>query len=70
MPALFANVDENECRQSTVCSSTNYFTVKRDKVNEKMFVHAVKLIKRLAIQSCQAVSSNQIRNAFYEYKSW
>ena len=35
-----------------------------------MFLNAVKLMKRLVIQSCQAVSFNYIRNVFSEYKLW
>lgn len=70
LPALFANVYKNECRQSTAWSTLNCFTLKKETVKGKMFIHAIKLIKRLVIQSCQAVSSNYIRNVFCEYKLW
>ena len=70
LPAWFANVDENECRQSTDCSVSNCFMLKKEKVKERMFIHALKLIKHLVIQYCQAVSSDYIRNVFYEYKLW
>ena len=71
LPTLFVNVDKNKRRQSTVCYCLlNCFTLKKETVKGKMFTHAIKLIKRLVIQSCQAVSSNYIRNVFYEYKLW
>ena len=70
LPALIANTDENECRNPTVCSLSNCFKLKKDKIKEKMFLNAVKLMKRLVIQSCQAVSFNYIRNVFSEYKLW
>ena len=70
LPALIANTDENECRNSTVCSLPNCFKLKKDMIKEKMLLNAVKLTKRLVIQSCCAVSFNYIRNVFSEYKLW
>ena len=37
---------------------------------EKMFMYAVKLIKRVAIQSCQAVDAKFILKVFDEHKLW
>ena len=42
--------------------------MKKQKIKEKLFIHAVKLVKHLVIQSCQAVSFRYIKNVFYEYK--
>ena len=44
LPALIANTDENECRNPTVCSLSNCFKLKKDKIKEKMFLNAVKLM--------------------------
>ena len=70
MPALFSDINENECRASTVCLQSNCFAMKKQKIKEKLFIHAVKLVKHLVIQSCQAVSFRYIKNVFYEYKLW
>ena len=43
---------------------------KKDKIMEKMFMYAVKLIKRVAIQSCQAVDAKFILKVFDEHKLW
>ena len=54
----------------SVCLHANCFTLKKDKIMEKMFMYAVKLIKRVAIQSCQAVDAKFILKVFDEHKLW
>lgn len=44
--------------------------MKKDRLREKLFIYAVKLTKRLVIQSCQVVNGNYILNVFDEYKLW
>ena len=39
MRALFSDVNENECRASTVCLQSNCFAMKKEKIKEKLFIH-------------------------------
>lgn len=66
--ALISGLDLNECRNSTAFSPVNCFSLRKDKIKQIIFLHAVKLSKRLAVQSCQVVNSAYVINVFNKYK--
>ena len=68
LPALISGLDSNECRKTTACSPMNCFSLKKNKIKQTIFQHAVKLSKRLASQFCQVVNPNYIINVFDGYK--
>ena len=66
--ALISGLDPNECRNSTAFSPKNCFSLRKDQIKQIIFLHAVKLSKRLAVQSCQVVNSAYVKNIFNKYK--
>ena len=68
LPALVSLFDTNECRNSTVCNSENCFGFRKVEITEIVFLHVIKLSKRLAAYSCLNVNSDFIIEVFNTYK--
>ena len=70
VPALLSNENSRECRWSTVCSHSTSFSMKKRSIRRKSLFFAVKLIKLLAVQSCQVVNPIFISECYKTYNFW
>ena len=68
LPALFKGANENICKSHTICSIRDCFPTKKQRIKQKVYLLAVKLIKRLAISACQTINSDAIQEYYYTYK--
>ena len=68
LPELFKGEDESQCRECTVCLPKN--CLPRKKAKNIYNISAVRLIKRLAVATCQTVNSRQIIHCCETYTLW
>ena len=68
LPAVMSGFDTNECRHANVCSIYNCFCFKKVKLRDVVFLHAVKLSKRVAIHSNLFVDESFIKKVFLRIK--
>ena len=68
LPGVMSGFDTNECRHANVCSIYNCFCFKKVKLRDVVFLHAVKLSKRVAIHSNLFVDESFIKKVFLRIK--
>ena len=67
LTALFKGKNENICRSHTTCSIRDCFPMKKRKIKQKVYLFAIKLIKPLAISTCQTINPDTIQEFYYTY---
>ena len=65
LAALFKGENENICRSHTTCSIRDCSPMKKRRIKQKVYLFAVKLIKPLAISTCQTINSDAIQEFCY-----
>ena len=69
LPVLFASEDHSSCfAKYNAFSATNCFSERKRKFKEKIYLNAVKLIRRLVVSTCQSTNAYTFINCFCTYE--
>ena len=67
--ALFAREDHSSCfTKYNAFSATNCFSERKKKFKEKIYLNAVKLIRKLVVSTCQSANAYAFINCFRTYE--
>ena len=67
--ALFASEDHSSCfAKYNAFSATSCFSERKKKFKEKIYLNAVKLIRKLVVSTCQSANAYAFINCFRTYE--